>query len=72
MQSSQQYQELVDFFTGRALPTGPQHVNPFSVYLNLPGAVEMHLQQLDSKVEASHKSAALMLTEVKQWLGSRP
>lgn len=71
MQLSTEYQELIDFFTGRQIPTGPQHVNPYSVYLNLQGAVEMHLQQLQSNVEASRKAAFLMLVQVRDWLANR-
>lgn len=68
MNLSQEHQELVDFFSGRELPTGPQHINEYSVLLNLSGAVNTRLQQLYSEVEATRKSAALMLNEVKDWL----
>ncbi|GAB4051289.1 DUF6965 family protein [Spirosoma litoris] len=68
MNLSREHQELVDFFSGRDLPTGPQHINEYSVLLNLQGAVNTRLQQLYSEVEATRKSAALMLTEVKDWL----
>ncbi|MBD2754158.1 DUF6965 family protein [Spirosoma validum] len=63
-----EYQELVDFFSASDLPTGPQHVNEYSVFLNLSGAVSSSLQRLQSEVEATSLSAARMLTEVKQWL----
>ncbi|MVM34689.1 hypothetical protein GO755_31970 [Spirosoma sp. HMF4905] len=68
MDLSREHQELVDFFSGRELPTGPQNINEYSVLLNLSGAVKTRLQQLDSEVEATRKSAALMLCEVKDWL----
>ncbi|MVM41272.1 hypothetical protein GO730_32320 [Spirosoma sp. HMF3257] len=68
MNLSDEYQELVDFFSGRDLPTGPQHINDYSVLLNMSGAVHTRLQQLYSDVEATRKSAALMLYEVKDWL----
>lgn len=68
MQLSQEHQALVDFFTGYELPTGPQHVNAHSVFLNLPGAVTSRLRQLNSDVDATRKSAVLMLSEVKGWL----
>ena len=71
MELSQDHQELVDFFTGCVLPAGPQHINPFSVYLDLQTAVETHIRQLFSNAEASRKAAALMLTEVRQWLTTR-
>lgn len=63
-----EYQQLVDFFSICDLPTGPQHINEFSVFLNLPRAVNTNLQCLNSGVEATSQSAARMLTEVKQWL----
>jgi hypothetical protein len=68
MQLSSEHQELVEFFNGHTLPTGPQHVNEYSVFLNLAGAIESQLKQLQSDVEASRKSAAVMLREVKSWL----
>ena len=68
MQLSQEHQALVDFFTGYDLPTGPQHINVHSVFLNLPSAVNSRLRQLYSDVDATRKSAALMLGEVKTWL----
>jgi hypothetical protein len=68
MNLSREHQELVDFFSSRDLPTGPQHINEYSVMLNLSGAVNTRLQQLHSEVEATRKSAALMLSEVKEWL----
>ena len=68
MQLSQEHQALVDFFADHSLPSGPQHINAYSIYLNLQGAVHNRLQQLHSDVEATRKSAALMLTEVKEWL----
>ena len=72
MQLSQEHQALVDFFTNYSLPNGPQHINPYSTFLNLSGAVQNRLQQLYSNVEATKKSAALMLTEVKEWLEKQP
>lgn len=63
-----EYQELADFFSACDLPTGPQHINEYSVFLNLSGAVHSGLQRLHSEVEATSQSAARMLTEVKQWL----
>lgn len=68
MQLSPDHQALVDFFSAYELPTGPQHINAYSVYLNLPSAVSNRLRQLHSEVEATQKSAALMLGEVKDWL----
>lgn len=68
MQLSTEHQELVNFFDNRPLPAGPQHINPYSVFLNLPGAVEGQLRQLRSEVEASRKSAAIMLQEVRAWV----
>lgn len=68
MQLSTEHQELVNFFANRPLPSGPQHVNPYSVFLNLSGAVEVQLNQLRSEVEASRKSAAIMLREVQEWI----
>ena len=72
MQLSQEYQALVDFFTDYSLPSGPQHINSYSTFLNLSGAVHTRLQQLHSNVEATQKSAALMLSEVKEWLEKQP
>lgn len=68
MQLSTEHQELVNFFANRPLPSGPQHVNSYSVFLNLPGAVEVQLNQLRSEVEASRKSAAAILREVQNWV----
>ncbi|QDK81650.1 hypothetical protein EXU85_24780 [Spirosoma sp. KCTC 42546] len=68
MNLSHEHQELVDFFSDRELPTGPQHINEYSVMLNLAGAVDTRLQQLYSEVDATRKSAALMLSEVRSWL----
>ncbi|WP_020601076.1 DUF6965 family protein [Spirosoma panaciterrae] len=68
MNPDSEYQDLVDFFSGRDLPTGPQHINEFSVFFNLSNAVSNRLTQLNSEVAATRKSAALMLAEVKQWL----
>ncbi len=68
MQPSTDYQELINFFANRPLPIGPQHINEYSIFLNLTGAVAVQLKQLQSGVEASRKSAALMLYEVKAWL----
>ena len=72
MQLSSDHQALVDFFSTHELPSGPQHVNAYSVYLNLPNAVTSRLRQLHSEVEATRKSAALMLDEVKNWLETKP
>ncbi|WP_461075164.1 DUF6965 family protein [Spirosoma flavus] len=66
-----EHQALVDFFAERQLPTGPQHVNDYSVFFNLPAAVNSRLSQLHSDVEATRKSAALMLEEVKNWLSEQ-
>ena len=63
-----EYQELVDFFSNRELPTGPQHINEYSVFLNLSGAVSSNLERLQSEVAATSQSAARMLAEVKDWL----
>ncbi|UFH56303.1 DUF6965 family protein [Spirosoma sp. KNUC1025] len=71
MQLSREYQELVDFFSGRELPTGPQHINEYSVFLSLSGAVNTNLQRLYSGVEATSQSAARMLKEVQQWLNQQ-
>ncbi|WP_460936917.1 DUF6965 family protein [Spirosoma humi] len=68
MQPSTDHQELINFFANRPLPSGPQHVNPYSVFLNLPDAVETQLKQLRSEVDASRKSAAITLREVQEWL----
>jgi hypothetical protein len=68
MQLKSEYQDLVNFFTSHPLPAGPQHINEFSVFLNLSGAVETSLNQLRSDVEATSKSAATMLSEIKMWL----
>ncbi|WP_420150034.1 DUF6965 family protein [Spirosoma sp.] len=66
-----EYQELVDFFSDCELPTGPQHINSYSVFLNLSGAVKNNLQRLYSEVEATSQSAARMLLEVMQWVKNR-
>jgi len=71
MQLSTQHQQLIDFFAGRNLPSGPQHVNPYSVFLNLSGAVQTRLADLYCDVETTQQSAALMLREVKDWLLSQ-
>ncbi|MBN8825929.1 MULTISPECIES: hypothetical protein [unclassified Spirosoma] len=68
MNPDSEYQDLINFFSGRDLPTGPQHINEFSVFFNLSSAVSNRLNQLNSDVAATRKSAALMLTEVKHWL----
>lgn len=68
MQLSPDHQALVDFFSAYELPTGPQHINAYSVFLNLPSAVNNRLRQLNSEVDATRKSAALMLGEVRDWL----
>ncbi|GAB3987241.1 hypothetical protein GCM10028807_06730 [Spirosoma daeguense] len=67
-----EHQTLVDFFADRTLPTGPQHVNEYSIFLNLSGAVNARIAQLQSDVEATRNSAALMLEEVKSWLNQQP
>ena len=61
-------QQLIDFFAGLELPPGPQHVNPYSVFLNLPRTVITRLADLHSEVETTQQSAAVMLQEVKEWL----
>ncbi|MBD2705164.1 hypothetical protein IC229_31370 [Spirosoma sp. BT702] len=63
-----EHQALVDYFADRNLPTGPQHINEYSIFFNLPAAVNSRLTQLHSDVEATRNSAALMLEEVKNWL----
>lgn len=68
MQLTNEHQELVDFFAERELPAGPQHVNEFSVFFNLTGAVRTRLQELQSEVELTRNSAATMLAEVRSWL----
>ena len=68
MQLSQEHQALVDFFLGRELPAGPQHINPYSVFLNVPKAVDCHLQGLYSEVEATQNASARLLQEIKAWL----
>jgi len=72
MQLSSDHQELINFFANRPLPSGPQHVNPYSVFLNLSDAVETQLKQLRSEVDASRKSAAIILCEVKEWVTTQP
>ena len=71
MQLSHEHQELVDFFADCELPSGPQHVNEYSVFLNLPRAVSTHLPRLSSEVEATRKSAAALLAEVRDWVMER-
>ncbi|AUD03251.1 DUF6965 family protein [Spirosoma pollinicola] len=71
MQLCTEHQELINFFDNRPLPTGPQHINEYSVFLNLTAAVDNQLKQLQSDVEASQKSAAAMLFEVKFWLSKQ-
>ena len=68
MELIQEHQELVDFFTGRILPSGPQHVNSYSVFLNLDKAVKEHLKRLQSERETTRLQAAILLQEVKHWL----
>ncbi|GAB4036061.1 DUF6965 family protein [Spirosoma gilvum] len=68
MNPNSEHQDLIDFFSGRDLPTGPQHINEFSVFFNLSNAVNTRLNQLNSDVAATRNSALLMLNEVKQWL----
>ena len=68
----QEHQELVDFFSGLDLPSGPQHINEYSLFLNLSGAVTTQLNRLHSDVEATRKSAVMMLREVKDWLVRQP
>ncbi|QKZ11323.1 hypothetical protein [Spirosoma sp. KUDC1026] len=67
MKLSDDHQTLVDFFATTALPTGVQHVNEYSVFLDLPAATRMYLQRLYSDVEASQRSAALALTGIRDW-----
>ncbi|GAB3040398.1 DUF6965 family protein [Spirosoma pulveris] len=68
MHFSNEHEELENFFRDRSLPSGPQHINEYSVFLNLPGAVTTQLQWLHSEVAATRKSAAVMLQEVRDWL----
>jgi len=68
MELATEHQQLIDFFAGRELPVGPQHVNPYSVFLNLSGAVQTRLADLYCDVETTQLSAILMLREVKDWL----
>lgn len=68
MHLSSEHQELEKFFLGRSLPTGPQHINEYSVFLNLSGAVATQIQWLHSEVAATRKSAAIMLQEVRAWM----
>lgn len=68
MHFNSEHEELEHFFNGRPLPTGPQHINEYSVFLNLPGAVATQIQWLHSEVAATRKSAAVMLQEVREWL----
>ncbi len=68
MDLTHEHQKLVDFFASRTLPSGPQHINQYSVFFDLPGAVNKQLQQIRSDVEATRKSAAIMLREVQDWL----
>lgn len=72
MQLSTEHQELINFFSNRPLPSGPQHVNAYSVFLNLPTAVEAQLKQLRSDVDASRKSATIILREIQEWIVAQP
>jgi|GEM_PF-4314246 hypothetical protein len=67
MKLSDDHQALVDFFASITLPTGFQHVNEYSVFLDLPGATEMYIRRLYSDVDTNRQSAALALTGIKEW-----
>jgi hypothetical protein len=68
MNLSDEHQALVDFFAPITLPTGFQHVNAYSVFLDLPGAVNTYIKRLHSTVEADRKSAALALNGIRNWV----
>lgn len=68
MNLSDEHQALVDFFVSITLPTGFQHVNEYSVFLDLPGATNTYIKRLYSAVEADRKSAALALNEIRDWV----
>jgi hypothetical protein len=68
MKLSDDHQALVDFFAAVTLPTGVQHVNEYSVFLDLPGAARTYIQRLYSDVETNRQSAALALTGIKDWV----
>jgi hypothetical protein len=67
MNLSDEHQSLVDFFAGITLPDGFQHVNAYSVFLDLPGATDTYLKRLHSDVDANRRSAALALSEIREW-----
>lgn len=68
MNLSDEHQALVDFFASVTLPTGFQHVNEYSVFLDLPGATRTYIQRLHSQVETDRKSAALALNGIRDWV----
>jgi hypothetical protein len=68
MNLSEEHQALVDFFATVTLPTGFQHVNEYSIFLDLPGATQAYIQRLYSSVEADRKSAALALNGIRNWV----
>jgi hypothetical protein len=67
MKLNDDHQALVDFFARITLPTGFQHVNEYSVFLDLPVATETYLRRLHSDVDTNRQSAALALTGIKEW-----
>lgn len=72
MALTSEQQELVAFFSDRELPAGPQHVNDYSVFINLTDAVQAQLKHLQSDVLISQQSATRLLQEVKNWLDNQP
>jgi hypothetical protein len=67
MKLSDDHQALVDFFASTTLPTGVQHVNEYSVFLDLPAATKTYLERLNSDVETNQQSAARALTGIRDW-----
>lgn len=67
MNLTEDNQALIDFFAHHSLPSGFQHVNEYSVYLDLPGAVSTFLQRLQSDVVTNQKSAAMALIQIREW-----
>lgn len=68
MNLSDEHQALVDFFARITLPTGFQHVNEYSLFLDLPGATKNYIKRLHSTVESDRKSAALALNGIRDWV----
>ncbi|WP_080238414.1 hypothetical protein [Spirosoma rigui] len=68
MNLSDEHQALVDFFARITLPTGFQHVNEYSLFLDLPGATKNYIKRLHSAVESDRKSAALALNGIRDWV----